>query len=53
MVTEDGTNVEVMRIIDVKDGAESGRLRIREWIDERHYRDILVTDEFRCSNSSP
>jgi hypothetical protein len=30
MVTEDGTIVEVMRIVDLKDGAEPVRLRIRE-----------------------
>jgi hypothetical protein len=46
MVTEDGTIAEAMRIVDVKDGAEPVRLRIREWIDERHHRDVEVAEGF-------
>jgi hypothetical protein len=45
-VTEDGTIVEVMRIVDVKDAISPVRLRVREWIDERHYRDVEVAEEF-------
>ena len=48
MITEDGTIVEVMRLVDDKDGAELVRLRIRERIDERCYRDIMVAAEFRA-----
>jgi hypothetical protein len=45
-LTGDGTIVEVMRIVDVKEAIEPVRLRIWEWIDERHYRDIVVAAEF-------
>jgi hypothetical protein len=45
-VTEDGTIVEVMRIVYVKDVISPVRLRVREWIDERHYRDVEVAEEF-------
>jgi hypothetical protein len=38
--TADGTLLEVLRVVDVKDSIVPVRLRIREWIDERHYRDI-------------
>ena len=38
--TEDGTIVENMRIVDVRDALISARPWIREWIDERHYRAV-------------
>ena len=35
--------LEVLRIVDVKDSMAPVRLRVREWIDERHYRDVDVS----------
>jgi hypothetical protein len=45
-LTEDGTIVEVMRIVDVKDAISPVRLRVPEWIDEEHYRDVDVAEGF-------
>jgi hypothetical protein len=44
-VTEDGTIVEVMRIVDVRDAISPVRLHVREWIDEWHYWDVEVAEE--------
>lgn len=44
-VTAEGTLLEVLRIVDVKDSITPVRLRVREWIDERHYRDIEVPED--------
>ena len=41
--TAEGTLLEVLRIMDVKDSMAPVRLRVREWIDERHYRDLDVS----------
>jgi len=41
--TAEGTLLEVLRIVDVKDSMAPVRLRVREWIDERHYRDVDVS----------
>ena len=43
--TAEGTLLEVLRIVDVKDSVAPVRLRVREWIDERHYRDIDVSGD--------
>jgi hypothetical protein len=43
--TDEGTLLEVLRIADVKDPIEPVRLRVREWIDERHYRDVDVSED--------
>jgi len=43
-VTAGGTLLEVLRVVDVKDSVAPVRLRVREWIDERHYRDVDVPD---------
>jgi hypothetical protein len=42
--TAEGTLLEVLRVVDVKDSIAPVRLRIREWIDERHYRDVDVPE---------
>jgi hypothetical protein len=42
--TAEGTLLEVLRIVDVKDSIAPARLRVREWIDERHYRDVDVPE---------
>lgn len=41
--TAEGTLREVLRIVDVKDSIAPVRLRVREWIDERHYREVDVS----------
>ena len=43
--TADGTLLEVLRVVDVKDSIAPARLRVREWIDERHYRDVDVPED--------
>jgi hypothetical protein len=43
--TAEGTLLEVLRIVDVKDSIAPVRLRVREWIDERHYRDVDVPED--------
>jgi hypothetical protein len=43
--TAEGTLLEVLRIVDVKDSMAPVRLRVREWIDERHYRDVDVSGD--------
>jgi hypothetical protein len=43
--TAEGTLLEVLRIVDVKDSMAPVRLRVREWIDERHYREVDVSGD--------
>jgi hypothetical protein len=43
--TTKGTLLEVLRVVDVKDPVVPVRLRVREWIDERHYRDVDVPED--------
>jgi len=43
--TAEGTLLEVLRVVDVKDSITPVRLRVREWIDERHYRDFDVPED--------
>ncbi len=43
--TAEGTLLEVLRVVDVKNPIVPVRLRVREWIDERHYRDVDVPDD--------
>ena len=43
--TAEGTLLEVLRIVDVKDSIAPVRLRVREWIDERRYRDVDVSGD--------
>jgi hypothetical protein len=43
--TAEDTLLEVLRIVDVKDSIAPVQLRVREWIDERHYRDVDVPEE--------
>jgi hypothetical protein len=43
--TADGTLLEVLRVVDVKNPVVPVRLRVREWIDERHYRDVDVSED--------
>ena len=43
--TADGTLLEVLRVVDVKNPVVPVRLRLREWIDERHYRDVDVPED--------
>jgi hypothetical protein len=38
--TAEDTSLEVLRIVHVKDSIAPLQLRVREWIDERHYRDV-------------
>jgi hypothetical protein len=44
-VSAEGTLLEVLRVVDVKDSMFPVRLRLREWIDERHYRDVDVPED--------
>jgi hypothetical protein len=44
-LTAEGTLLEVLRVVDVKDSIAPVRLRVREWIDERHYRDVDVPED--------
>ena len=44
-LTAEGTLLEVLRIVDVKDSIAPVQLRVRQWIDERHYRDVDVPEE--------
>jgi hypothetical protein len=43
--TAEGTLLEVLRVVDVKDSIAPVRLRVRECIDERHYRDVDVSGD--------
>ncbi len=43
--TTEGTLLEVLRVVDVKNPIVPVRLRIREWIDGRHYRDVDVPED--------
>jgi hypothetical protein len=43
--TAEGTLLEVLRVVDVKDSIAPVRLRVREWIDEHHYRDVDVSGD--------
>ena len=43
--TAEGTLLEVLRIVDVKNSIAPVQLRVREWIDERHYRDVDVPED--------
>jgi hypothetical protein len=44
-LTAEGTLLEVLRVVDVKDPVVPVRLRVREWLDERHYRDTDVPED--------
>jgi hypothetical protein len=44
-LTAEGTLLKVLRIVDVKDSIAPVQLRVREWIDERHYRDVDVPED--------
>jgi hypothetical protein len=44
-LTAEGTLLEVLRVVDVKDSIAPVRLRVREWIDERHYRDVNISED--------
>ena len=44
-LTSEGTLLEVLWIVDVKDSIAPVQLRVREWIDERHYRDVDVPED--------
>jgi hypothetical protein len=43
--TAEGTLLEILRVVDVKNPVVPVRLRLREWIDERHYRDVDVSED--------
>jgi hypothetical protein len=43
--TAEGTLLEVLCVVDVKDCIAPVRLRVREWIDEHHYRDVGVPED--------
>jgi hypothetical protein len=43
--TAEGTLLEILRVVGVKNPVVSVRLRLREWIDERHYRDVDVSED--------
>jgi hypothetical protein len=43
--TAEGALPEVLRVVDVKDPVVPVRLRVREWIDERRYRDVDFPEE--------
>lgn len=39
-LTPQGTVLETIRIVDVKDQVKPVRILVREWIDTRHYRSV-------------
>jgi hypothetical protein len=41
-VTQEGTILEAQEIIDLKGPFAPVKTRLVEWIDERHYRDVVV-----------
>jgi hypothetical protein len=43
--TAEGTLLETLRVVDVNNPVVPVRLRVREWIDERHYRDVDVPED--------
>jgi hypothetical protein len=43
--TAEGTLLEILRVVGVKNPVAPVRLRLREWIDERHYRDVDVSED--------
>ncbi len=43
-LTPQGTVLETLRIVDVKDQVEPVKLLVREWIDARHYRSAFVPE---------
>jgi hypothetical protein len=43
-LTPEGTVLETVRLVDVKDPVEPVRILVREWIDERHYRSAFVPE---------
>jgi hypothetical protein len=43
--TAEGTLLEILRVVGVKIPVVPVRLRFREWIDERHYRDVDVSED--------
>jgi hypothetical protein len=43
--TAEGTLLEILRVVGVKNPVVPVRLRLREWIDERHYRDVDVSED--------
>jgi hypothetical protein len=44
--TAEGTLLEVLRVVDVKDPIVPIRLLVREWLDESHYREVDVPRDF-------
>jgi hypothetical protein len=44
--TADGTLLEVLRVVDVKDPVVPIRLLVREWLDESQYREVDVPGYF-------
>jgi len=44
--TADGTLLEVLRVMDVKDPVVPIRLLVREWLDESQYRKVDVPGDF-------
>jgi hypothetical protein len=44
--TADGTLLEVLRVVDVKDPIVPIRLLVREWLDESQYREVDVPGYF-------
>jgi hypothetical protein len=43
--TAEGTLLEILRVVGVKNPVVPVRLRLREWIDEHHYRDVDVSED--------
>lgn len=39
-LTSQGTVLETVRLVDVKDPVEPVQILVREWIDTRHYRSV-------------
>jgi hypothetical protein len=44
--TADGTLLEVLRVVDVKDPIVPIRLLVREWLDESQYREVDIPGDF-------
>jgi hypothetical protein len=44
-LTAEGTLLEVLREVDVKNLVAAVPLRVREWVDERYYRDVDVPED--------
>lgn len=43
--TPDGAIIEVLRVVNPKDAFEPVKTPVVEWLDERHFRDVVVSGD--------